>query len=1373
MNSNRWYALSFLIAASIASASADDAPSDAQVEFFESKIRPVLVDHCYECHNSGSAQEGEFALDWRAPLRTGGQSGAAISEQPNDSLLLQVMRHEIEGLEMPEGGEKLSPAILADFEQWISMGAPDPRDAPPSPETLAKSTSWEAVRNKRAEWWSFQPIREVQPPDVNQDWSDQPIDRFVYRKIHAAGLNPAPQADRVTLIRRLHFALIGLPPTPSQIDAFLNDASSDAYETLVDRLLESPHFGERWARHWMDWFRYAQSHGSEGDPEIAGAHLYRDYLIRALNADVPYDQLIREHIAGDQLSQPRINPELGINESMIGTAHWRMVFHGFAPTDALDERVRFTDDAIDVVSKAVFGLTVSCARCHNHKFDAISQADYYALAGIVGSTRPARAAIDLPQRLNIHRDTLAKLKPSIRDAIIADWRPATEQVVSRLQDTITNPTPSETPRAFVELWTSLQREIKAGSSFEDAWQRRAQQHDALLEQQRQFAEQSFAHHWNLAFEQPANEWFAYGAGLVDQASADHQPTPTPAGEFSVSVSDPNAALRAIYPAGLFSHLLSDKLPGVLTSTDFRVGEGQRLWLQIAGDGLASNRYVVQNYPRNGTVYPVNQLSGPRAKQWHWQKFDLGYWQGDATHIELTTARDAPLLVKNSDRSWFGIRQAIVTGAGQTPPVDFHESQTLIFQAAKSRNIQSMEDLATLYQDVIVQAIDAWHNDTIDDSQALLLDACLQHNLLPNTLGQLPKARPLIERYRQLEAEIPVAVRIPTVAEWKGQDQALYLRGDHKQPVVSIPRRFLEAFDDTPYPTQLSGRSQFAEDLLSEDNPLTTRVLVNRLWHHLFGRGIVATTDNFGRLGDQPTHPELLDYLANQFRQEGWSLKRTIRQIVTSKTWRQQSQPTESAQQIDPKNRLLSYRNTTRLDAEAIRDALLFVSGRLQTTPPPGSVAGNSDHRSVYVRVIRNNMDPFLASFDAPVPFSCKGRRDVTNVPAQALMMLNSPFVISTAKSSANNILSDPSLTETPSRIRTSWRRHFGREPTPSQLAAASEFLHQSELGNEALRKKIQRLDREIAEATNEIDAIIRPARQQLIATKRNRRDTDSAQSSATNAVEPAAPRPMREWNFHELADSSSAAEGLTLQGSAALREGALILDGNGWAVADPLPVPLSSKSLEVVVQLDDLKQTGGAAISVQTTDGVLFDAIVFSEREPQKWMNGSNNSKRTQSFHGTAEDKADTEPVHLVLTYSNEGRITCYRNGQVYGTAYQTKLQTFPADRSHVIFGMRHGTTFNQSRMLKGRLFTAKLYDHELSSAQVEHLANHATHVVSRQAVIDSLSPATRDRLLTLEEQRAKLQRQRDECPPFPEPQQHWIDFTHALINMKEFLYVR
>ncbi|MEM7314861.1 MAG: DUF1549 domain-containing protein, partial [Planctomycetota bacterium] len=369
--------------------------SAEQREFFESKIRPVLAENCYECHNSHDSAEGDLALDWQGAVAKGGESGRLVDQSnPAGSLLVRVIRHEIEGLEMPDGGAKLAAAIATDFERWIAMGAPDPRENPPSEDELADATSWEAIRDSRKNWWSFQPIASVEPPKRS---ATHEVDRFVHQRLAEAKLSPSKQADRQTLIRRATFALTGLPPTIEQLETFQGDERADAFERLVDKLLDSPAFGERWARHWMDWVRYAESHGSEGDPRIENAWFYRDYLIRALNADVPYDQLLREHMAGDLLENPRINDELGINESLIGTVHWRMVFHGFAPTDALDEKVRFTDDQIDTFSKAFLGLTISCARCHNHKFDAISQADYYALFGILGSTRPGRSAIESPE----------------------------------------------------------------------------------------------------------------------------------------------------------------------------------------------------------------------------------------------------------------------------------------------------------------------------------------------------------------------------------------------------------------------------------------------------------------------------------------------------------------------------------------------------------------------------------------------------------------------------------------------------------------------------------------------------------------------------------------------------------------------------------------------------------------------------------------------------------------------------------------------------------------------------------------------------------------------------------------------------------------
>ena len=410
------------------------AVEPGQLEFFESKIRPVLAQECYECHSTQGKQKGGLVLDHREGLRRGGDSGAALQPgDPGASLLLQAILHSVDDLEMPKNGAKLEPAVIADFEKWIKMGAPDPRDQPPSAAELARDTDWAAVRERRMSWWSFQPVREVQMPATPNQPDARPIDRFSGAALRERNLTPSATADREVLIRRLSFNLRGLPPSPDEIATFLNDERPDAYERLVDAYLASPEFGERWARHWMDWVRYADSHGSEGDPMIPNAWRYRDYLIRALNADVPVDQLIREHIAGDLLENPRINADLGLNESAIGPAHLRMVFHGFAPTDALDELVKFTDDQINVVSKAFMGLTVSCARCHDHKFDPISQADFYAWFGVMASGRPAMVRVDVPAKAEADtRQQMAALREKVSRAMIDRWLTAGESLGERL-----------------------------------------------------------------------------------------------------------------------------------------------------------------------------------------------------------------------------------------------------------------------------------------------------------------------------------------------------------------------------------------------------------------------------------------------------------------------------------------------------------------------------------------------------------------------------------------------------------------------------------------------------------------------------------------------------------------------------------------------------------------------------------------------------------------------------------------------------------------------------------------------------------------------------------------------------------------------------
>ncbi|HYR57069.1 MAG TPA: DUF1549 domain-containing protein, partial [Chthoniobacteraceae bacterium] len=449
-------------------ASAADAPiTDEQREFFENKIRPVIAAECNECHNA-TKHKGGLRLDYRGGWQKGGDSGETIVPgNATKSLLITSIRHDDPDLKMPAKAPKLDDRIIADFEKWVNMGAPDPRDQPPA-EQGGKPT-WKELLASRRGWWSLQPVEKPAVPEVkNRAWSEHPVDRFLLAKMEEHGLAPARDADPRTVIRRLTFALTGLPPTAAEVEEFVREFSKTtndkvtgwqgdkvtnenvtpspshlvtpsssprerAIGKLVDRLLASPRFGEHWGRHWLDLMRYAETHGSEGDPEIREAWRYRDYVIRALNADVPIDQFIREQIAGDLLPQPRVSPD-GFNESLLGTAQFRLVEHGFQPIDTLDDQVKAVDNQIDVVSKAFQGLTVSCARCHDHKFDAISQRDYYAIYGIFASCRPAQVTIDTPELQSKNRAALEQLHSRIKAALADAWTVAADKIAARLQD---------------------------------------------------------------------------------------------------------------------------------------------------------------------------------------------------------------------------------------------------------------------------------------------------------------------------------------------------------------------------------------------------------------------------------------------------------------------------------------------------------------------------------------------------------------------------------------------------------------------------------------------------------------------------------------------------------------------------------------------------------------------------------------------------------------------------------------------------------------------------------------------------------------------------------------------------------------------------
>ncbi len=1324
-------------------------PTTQQKEFFESRIRPVLIEHCYECHNSEDATEGDLAVDHRKAMLAGGEGGAIIVPgNAGKSRLIAILRHDVDGLEMPENGPKLDEKTIADFKKWINDGAIDPRDKPPSTDELAAATSWESIRERRKQWWSFQPIKKT-----TTKTNGHVVDEFVDKKIAAAKITPAASAEPHALVRRLFFTLIGLPPSPEQaidwtqrISTARNISdlqSSKVVNELIDELIDSPRFGERWARHWMDWIRYAESHGSEGDPRIDNAWMYRDYLIRALNADVPYDQLVREHIAGDLLDNPRINAELGINESMIGTAHWRMVFHGFAPTDALDERVRYTDDQINAFSKSFLGLTVSCARCHNHKFDAISQKDYYALFGVLASCRPARKVIDTTDRQNINKQALADLKPTIRDAVADDWIASLNELPGRVKTLKRHGKNKKQGGAIARLVADFGKDPKTWGKLADELRQKIDHRKKPIDQR------ETARHWDLSKQADYEKWFSDGVGLDDLAN--------PAGSFAVA-PDGDKAIVGIYPGGIYSHLLSEKHPARLTSPDFRIGEKNELWVQVIGDKQARVRYSVHDYPRNGTVYPVTNL----PNQWRWQRYDVTYWNGDDAHIELAAGKDIPLLAKNENRSWFGVRRAMVQPIGQPNPEIRNEAVAeLLAEDAPADNQTLLETI----QRVTRRSIDAWKAGKVTDDQALYLDTCLREGLLNNEVASLKSAGKLINRYRELENAIPVPTRVPGLDESLAKDWPLYLRGNHKTPSDAVERRFLEAIDPAPFDTTQSGRRELAEKLFADANPLTRRVIVNRIWHHLFGRGIVATPDNFGRMGEQPSHGELLDNLAIRFSDDGWSIKKMIRLIVTSRTWQRSVQSVGNADEIDPGNELLSHANTRRLEAEAIRDSMFAVSGQLEERlygPPVGS---NDRRRSVYVRVIRNSLDPFLRVFDFPEPFSTKGRRDVTNVPAQSLTLLNDPLAERHARQWAQVLLNDRSLTTPRHRIEKMFLTAFGRSASADEISQIETYFDQAKERIASHRQNIQRVRSSLQTSRERTDQILQPVRQRLLDAKKDTRPQKPD----------AGPSPVHQWDFAKGPDDLLGSLKSKLQRGARIENGALVLDGKGYLVTSPLDKNIQTKTLEAWVQMDDLNQRGGGAITLQTPNGQTFDSIVFGERDPRQWMSGSNSFARTQGFNAPQESDATKGPVHVAIVYQSDGSITGYRNGVPYGKTYKSNGPfPFKKDNAVVSFGVRH-LPATGGRMLKGRIFKANLYDRALTADEIAFTSGAQPTFLSQETILAALSDAQRSELAELKSQIAKHQSELTALGKLPgnSEQETWTDLARAIFTFKEFIYLR
>ena len=940
---------------------------------FNFHIRPILSEKCYVCHGpDSSTREGGVRLDnYEAAIAKLEDGGAAIVPgSPEKSLLLKrIMSHDPEEvMPPPESKKSLNDREIALLERWIKQGA------------------------KWKKYWAFIPPSTPDIPRRLRNASpNQTIDYFIEKGWDSHGVQPAPLANNATLIRRVAYLLTGLPPTQEELQQFEADNSEDVYEKIIDHYLESPHFGERWARHWMDLVRYGESMGHEMDFDISHPWEYRDYLIRAFNQDVPYDLFVKEHLAGDMLSPPRYHPEEGFNESIIGTGYFFLGEGKHSPVNHKQEEADKIDNMIDVTSKTFLGLTVACARCHDHKFDPIPTADYYAMYGMLESARlgPHPARRGLKQELQLAE--VQAIKQKIR-----------EEIGQQLGQQIVDHTSRQSMAQQVKLIKpetpniSIPSDVKIIGDFRGG-------------------------DWKGWY----NTGYAFGdSPLMGEPVFD-------------SVSHTFQGLRSGFAS---SRALGPGVHGVLRSPNFLL-ETDSIAIRAAGHNgmiriVVDNFQVIQN-PLWGSLEMV--VNDPEFKTY---TLDVSLAKGHKAYLQFMPGKYKRHEYHIEPEDYIEVQYAYI-----------FQNQHPVIPAP------SFPEFATGDQAAKMQAVQQWIQDQATPSQVQFLHLLTQQ---ATPLSPSDSLTHWLYSLNTLTSQLYDSTHFIGMAEGEAVFSPIFIRGSiNNLSEEKMPRQFLsvlEASSDS-FSQEGSGRLAWAEAVVAPHNPLTSRIIVNRIWHHLFGRGIVETVDNFGLQGKLPTHPELLDYLALLMQKEGWSMKRMIKHIMMSHTFQRSTQALEANLPHDPNNLYLHHFPLRRLEAEAIRDGILATSGSLDPTmygtPVPvhltrfmtgrgrpwksGPLDG-AGRRSIYTSVRRNFLPPMMLAFDMPIPFSTFGRRNTTNVPAQSLTLMNDPFVKEQALCWAERLLHDHPKISPEDRIQIIYREAFAREASPSEIQTAIGFL---------------------------------------------------------------------------------------------------------------------------------------------------------------------------------------------------------------------------------------------------------------------------------------------------------------------------------------------
>jgi cytochrome c553 len=1045
-------------------------------DFFEKNVRPLFIQRCFGCHGAGSSPMGGLRLDSRESILHGGGRGpAVVPGKPNVSLLIKAIQQTDDSLKMPPG-KKLPDAEIATLAQWIAMGAPWPANASVAGETPA------------TKYWAFVPPKDPAPPRVkNSDWVKSPIDAFVLAGLEAKNLKPAPPAGKRELIRRATFDLTGLPPTPEEVQAFLDDQNPDAFARLVDRLLESPRYGERWGRHWLDVARYADSNGLDENLVYRNAYRYRDYVIQAFNKDKPYDQFVREQLAGDLL--PDTSDLQTTFERWTATGFLSLGAKMLAEDDPVKMEMDIVDEQMDTASRAFMGLTVGCARCHDHKFDPIPQADYYALGGIFKSSKTMEnfkvvaTWHEYVLAPKVDRDRLQACLDNIKAknkeaAVITQAENRKLSAEARLKLGAYLLAASDVLR-YEQI--TLAPVLSAGKSAPaGAIAREASSFDRgnapkKLEKGKPNVGEGQKGPWFAEYDLTVPAAGEYELDLLEEESG--------AGTADVLVNGllmkegaPPVQNRAASPdAGGWS--VTGVFPLAAGSNTLRLEHKSRF-------PYFEKLLLTPNPLPLGTPTPLSNIR--IARQYAINPAFLDQWVE-----ELRRSKGAPHSVLFA---WYAF-QALhsldeKSLSGWTSPA------AKLFEGYHPK---TAEELASRYQELSEEASRQFlaiqatrpvaEQNKLDDDMEDLTPKSAPRQVLPDAgmdaLREMlyEKAGPFrapddsrkyfpttaqeqlaaIEKERKdLEAAKPDFPRAMGITDGpKPADQAINLRGSHWTLGPVVPRGFLHAItvrNPPAIPEGQSGRLQFAEWLTQPDHPLTSRVMANRIWRWHFGRGIVPTTDNFGKLGERPSNQPLLDWLAVKFTQQGWSVKEMHRLIMLSNTYRMSTRYDAQAAEVDPENTLLWRANRQRLDAEPIRDAVMAVSGDLDLsmggtlltykdrqyvsdTEKRGSVDYDRNRRAVYIPVVRSSMYEVFQAFDMPDPATSTGDRAATVVAPQALFMMNGTVVLKHTRTMAEQLLKRTDLDDA-GRIRDAYERALSRPPSPKEIDGALSFIAQ-------------------------------------------------------------------------------------------------------------------------------------------------------------------------------------------------------------------------------------------------------------------------------------------------------------------------------------------